>query len=240
MRFTSLANRNFKEIYRDPVSSLLGLIMPIGLLILFSTIYNKSKVPQFSPEFLTPGIIVFSFAFLIMFSAILIAKDKQSSFLTRLFTTPLKASDFIASYIIPFIPLAIFQIFACLIVGVILGAQFDNIFLAMLVFLLVALACICTGVILGALFSVNQVSGIGSLLITAIGLFGGAWMDLNMVGGVFKTIGYAMPFAHAVDSTRNLLINNSTSVYNITIVAIYAIVLLLFAIYSFRRTMKKV
>ena len=71
MKFYSLANRNMKEVYRDPISTLLGLAMPIALLILFSSIYTKSKLDMFSPQKLTPGIIVFSFAFLIMFSAIL-------------------------------------------------------------------------------------------------------------------------------------------------------------------------
>jgi len=122
MRFYSLANRNIKEVYRDPVSMLLGLVMPVALLILFSSIYKKSQLDMFSPQMLTPGIIIFSFAFLMMFSAILLAKDRQNAFLTRLFTTPLKSSDFILAYILPFIPLALFQTGICLIVGIILGA----------------------------------------------------------------------------------------------------------------------
>ncbi len=166
---------------------------------------------MFSPQMLTPGIVVFCFAFLIMFSAILLAKDKQSALLARLFTTPLKPSDFILAYILPFLPLALFQTVICLIVGAILGATFQNLILAIVIFFFTALICICLGIILGSLFTVNQVSGVGSLLVTAIGLFCGAWTPLKMMGGVFETIGYALPFAHAIDAAKGLLTGSSFS-----------------------------
>ena len=138
-------------------------------------------------------------------------------------------------------PLAFFQALICIVAGIILGATFSNIIITLLFFLLIALICISLGVIIGSLFSVNQVSGIGSLLITAIGLFSGAWMDLKMVGGIFNTIGYALPFAHAVDASKGLLtgslfIEISNSFY---VVLIYSIALLMLAILTFKRTMKK-
>ena len=242
MKFYSLAVRNFKEIYRDPVSVLLGLLLPIALLILFSSIQKNIPLDIFKPQFLTPGIIIFSFAFLIMFSAILLAKDKQSAFLVRLFTTPLKTWDYIQSYIYPFIPLAIFQVIICLIVGTILGATFSNILLSLVLFLLMALTCVSMGVTLGALFSVNQVSGVGSVLITAIGLFSGAWMELKMIGGIFETIGYALPFAHAVDASKALLsgAHFADIAKNFNVVLIYSLSSFFLAILSFKWTMKRI
>jgi len=59
----SLSGRNMKEVYRDPVSVLLGLAMPVALLILFSSIHKKVQLDMFSPQMLTPGIIIFCFAF---------------------------------------------------------------------------------------------------------------------------------------------------------------------------------
>ena len=176
-----------------------------------------------------------------MFAAILLAKDKQSTFLVRLYSTPLKSSDYILSYILPFLPLALFQTIICIITGIILGAVFNNIAVASLLFLLIALISISLGVIIGSVFTVNQVSGIGSLLITAIGLFSGAWMELNMVGGIFKSIGYALPFAHAVDASKGLLADIpfkdiSSSFY---IVLIYSVALLLLAIISFKWRLKQ-
>ncbi len=241
MKFYSLANRNIKEVYRDPVSVLLGLVMPIALLILFSSIYKRTQLEMFSPQMLTPGIIIFSFAILIMFSAILLAKDKQSAFLIRLFTTPLKSSDFILAYMLPFIPLAIFQTLICFIVGALLGATFSNVFISLIIFLPVAVICISLGIILGALFTVNQVSGVGSLLVTAIGLFCGAWTPLKMMGGVFETIGYVLPFAHAVDAAKELLSGSPFVAIsdNFYVILIYATILFILAILSFRWTMKK-
>jgi ABC-2 type transport system permease protein len=241
MKIFSLSLRNLKEIYRDPVSMLLGLGMPVALLILFSSIYKKVPLEIFSPQSLTPGIIIFCFAFLIMFSAILLAKDRQTAFLTRLFTTPLKSRDFIFSYTLPFFPLSLFQITICLIVGFILGAVFKNLILAYLIFLLVALICVSIGMILGTFLTLNQVSGVGSLIITAIALLSGAWMDLKMVGGFFETLGYALPFAHAVDASKKLFLGSAFSVVltDFYIILLYAIALFIFAILSFRLRMKK-
>jgi ABC-2 type transport system permease protein len=241
MKVISLAGRNIKEVYRDPVSMLLGLAMPVALLILFSSIHKKVQLDMFSPQTLTPGIIIFCFAFLIMFSAMLLAKDKESALLTRLFTTPLKPSDFILAYILPFIPLALFQTVICLIVGAILGATYQNLILACIILFITAIICICSGMILGSFFTVNQVSGVGSLLITAIGLFCGAWTPLKMMGGVFETIGYALPFAHAVDAAKGLLTGSSFSdiLGNFYFILIYALVLFVLAIFSFRWRMRR-
>jgi ABC-2 type transport system permease protein len=241
MKVISLAGRNIKEVYRDPVSMLLGLAMPVALLILFSSIHKKVQLDMFSPQTLTPGIIIFCFAFLIMFSAMLLAKDKESALLTRLFTTPLKPSDFILAYILPFIPLALFQTVICLIVGAILGATYQNLILACIILFITAIICICSGMILGSFFTVNQVSGVGSLLITAIGLFCGAWTPLKIMGGVFETIGYALPFAHAVDAAKGLLTGSSFSdiLGNFYFILIYALVLFVLAIFSFRWRMRR-
>lgn len=237
MRFVHLATRNLKEIYRDPVSVLLGLAMPLAMLFLFATIEKRAPIEMFSAQHLTPGIIIFSFTFLIMFAAMLMAKDKEGAFLTRLLTTPLKASDYIVSYMLPFLPLALLQITVCMVAGTLLGASFTNIALSLLPLLLIAFACINLGVMLGALFTVNQISGIGSVLITAIGLFSNIWMDLKMVGGIFETIGYAMPFAHAVDAAKGLLMGKPLFDYStdLTIALAYALVLFGLAVFAFRK-----
>jgi len=67
------------------------------------------------------------------------------------------------------------------------------------------IVCVALGMILGSLFTENQIAGIGSILISVIGIFSGAWMDLKMLGGAFEAIGYTLPFSHAVDATRAIL-----------------------------------
>lgn len=241
MKFYSLTTRNVKEIFRDPLSVILGLAMPVFMLLLFASLNKRMPLPNFAPQNLTPGIVIFGFTFIIMFSSVLLAKDKQTSFLIRLFTTPLKPSDYILSYMLPFIPLAFIQISVCFIIGIILGATFNHILLCILVLCFVSIICINTGIILGSIFSVNQVSGIGSLLITAIGLFSGIWMDLNMVGGVIQKIGYALPFAHGVDITKGILAGKSLSLFtnDLLIILTYMFITFLLAIFSFKRMMKQ-
>lgn len=206
MKWLSLANRNFKEIYRDPVSLLLGLLLPVIFLILFSSIQKKMQLDIFSAKMLTPAITVFSFTFLMMFSAMLLAKDRDTAFLTRLLTTPLKPWHFVLAYLLPFIPFAVMQMGICFLVGSFFGVSVNTGSLLSVFFLLpIALTCVGFGIALGSLFTVNQVSGIGSLLITVFSLFSGTWMDIKMIGGVFEMIATALPFYHAIDASRNLV-----------------------------------
>lgn len=205
MRFVSLAHRNLKEIFRDPITLLLGVAMPVLLLFLFSTLSNLGDgIELFSPQLLTPGIVIFSMSFVIMFTGTLLGKDTKTAFLTRLKSTPLKPVDYFLAYLLPFIPVAIFQVVVCYSVGIVLGLSIMNTGLSILVFVLMALICISIGIIMGSLLSLNQISGVGSLFITVVSLFSGAWMDLKMIGGIFSAIGYAMPFAHAVDALKAL------------------------------------
>jgi len=196
---------------------------------------------QFAPQTLTPGIIIFGYGFFIMFAATLLAKDKQSAFLVRLYTTPLRPTDFILAYILPFYPLLLVQTLICLIVGTLLGATFLNLGAAMVIFLLLGTTCISLGVMLGSLFTVGQVSAAGSLLITVISLMSGAWMDLKMVGGVFEQVGYAMPFAHAVDAARTVLAGGSlgSASSSLLVLGVYALASTALAVVSFRWTMRK-
>jgi ABC-2 type transport system permease protein len=103
------------------------------------------------------------------------------------------------------------------------------------------LLCVSLGLLMGAMLTINQVSGMGSLLIVMIALFSGAWTPLKMMGGIFEGIGYALPFAHAVDATRSLLAGASlvSILYNFYFVLIYTVLLFSLSIFAFKRTMKK-
>jgi ABC-2 type transport system permease protein len=241
MKFLRLADRNIKEIYRDPISLLLGLFMPLIMLLLFSSMFKLAELDTFSPINLTPGVIIFSFSLIIMFSAVLLAKDRQSAFLIRLFTTPLTAWDYILAYILPFIPFALMQTAVCLLVGALLGAVYQQMMFALLVFLLMAFVCVSIGMIMGSLLTENQVSAVGALFVVIISLFSGAWMDLKMVGGLFEKIGYALPFAHSVDVARavfNGAVFKEFS-HSFFVVLIYAFSLFFIAVASFLYAKRK-
>lgn len=237
MRFTSLAQRNLKEIFRDPITLLLGVAMPVLFLFLFSSLKNLGGgIELFQPQMLTPGLVIFSFAFIIMFSGTLLGKDSKTAFLTRLLSTPLRPIDFLLAYLLPFIPVAIFQVVVCYTVGIFLGGSIDHVGLSLLIFLLMALLCISFGIILGSLFTLSQISGIGSLLITTISLFSGAWMDLKMIGGIFYKIGYALPFAYSIDALKALTKGAGFAEIkgDLLWVAGYTLVFLVMAVYAIK------
>lgn len=202
MNFRCLASRNLKELLRDPLSTLLGLGLPAMLALVFLPIM-KNAIPGegFSVLTFTPTIAVFGFAFLTTFSSILIANDRQSAFLSRLLTTPLRPSDFIFAYALPFIPLGALQVVICFSAAAISGFPINGYAaLAVLVLLPIAVLCIGIGMMLGSLLNEKQAPAIASMVMIVIGLTGGLYVPLDVVGGVIKDISYALPFAHAVNA----------------------------------------
>ena len=89
MRMLTFAGRCTKEILRDPLNLGFGLGFPLVLLVLLSVIQANIPVSLFEIDTLTPGITVFGLSFLTLFSATLVARDRESALLQRLYTTPL-------------------------------------------------------------------------------------------------------------------------------------------------------
>ena len=201
MNFRSLANRNFKELWRDPLSILLGLGIPALVILVFLPIMKGAAAPAEFTKTFTASAAVFSFAFLATFSSILIANDRQSAFLSRLLTTPLRPSDFIFAYALPFIPLAVLQVVICFAASAIFGFTINGyVVLAILVMLPIAVLCIGIGMMLGSLFNEKQAPAAASMVMIIIGLSGGLYMPLDLIGGTFQDICYGLPFIHAVDA----------------------------------------
>ena len=140
MRMVSFAKRNFKEIIRDPLNLCFLFGFPIVLLLLLSAIQANIPVSMFEIDHLSPGIAVFGLAFITLFSATLIAKDRQSSFMHRLYTTPMTPLDFSLGYTVPLIPVALAEGIATYIFAVILGLEISiNIVLSILLMIPIAL-----------------------------------------------------------------------------------------------------
>ena len=121
MRMLTFAKRCAKEILRDPLNLMFGLGFPIVLLLLLSAIQANIPVHLFEIVNLTPGITVFGLSFMTLFSATLVARDRENALLQRLYTTPLKSSDFILGYLLPVLPIAAAQSAVCYLTAMILG-----------------------------------------------------------------------------------------------------------------------
>lgn len=240
MKSLAFATRNSKEILRDPLNLAFGIGFPLIILLLLSAIQANIPMELFAIDKLIPGIAVFGLSFISLFSGMLIAKDRSSSFLMRLFTTPLSASDYILGYILPLIPMAITQIAISFIAAFFLGLPVKaNVVLSFVLLIPSALLFIGIGLLAGSIFNDKQVSGIcGALLTNLSAWLSGTWFDLNLVGGGFKDIAYALPFAHAVDAGRAAISGDYASILpHLMWVIGYAIVILAIAILTFRKKM---
>ena len=242
MKMIAFANRNIKEIMRDPLNLFFGLGFPLVLIILLSAIQANIPVELFEINRLAPGVTVFGLSFMTLFSATIIAKDRGSSLLQRLYTTPLTAVDFILGYTLPIVPIAVVQCVICYIAAVFLGLEITvGVLYAVLFIIPVSLLYIALGLLCGSVFNDKQVGGIcGALLTNLSAWLSGIWFDLDLVGGLFKDIAYVLPFVHAVELERAVLNGDFSNVSeHLWWVLAYAIGTLVVAVLMFLRQMKK-
>lgn len=242
MKLLTFTNRTAKEILRDPLTVIFGIGFPLVLILLLSAIQANVPVSLFEIETLTPGITVFGLSFMTLFASTLIAKDRESALMQRLYTTPLKATDFILGYTLPIIPIAVVQCIICYVVAVILGLEVTvTILYAVLMIIPIAVFFIALGLLFGSIFNVKQVGGIcGALLTNLTAWLSGVWFDLKLVGGVFEKIANALPFVHAVELERAVLAGNYSDMFpHLWWVLGYALGAVILAIVFFLRQMKK-
>ncbi len=242
MRMLTFASRTAKEILRDPLNLAFGLGFPLVLILLLSAIQANVPVKLFEIQHLTPGITVFGLSFMTLFSATIISKDRGSSLLQRLYTTPLTPVDFILGYTLPIIPIAVAQCVICYIVAIILGlAVTIHVVYAIAFIIPVSILYIALGLLFGSALNDKQVGGIcGALLTNLSAWLSGTWFDLELVGGAFQKIAYALPFVHAVEMERAILAGNFAGIFpHIWWVLGYASLSLAAAVLLFLRQMKK-
>ena len=201
MKTLNFAKRTAKEILRDPLTMAFGLGFPVVLLLLLSAIQANIPVPMFEIQTLAPGMTVFGLSFMTLFSATLVAKDRESALLQRLYATPMTGWNFILGYMLPMLPIAFAQGVCCFLVGALLGLKLTvNILLAALFVVPISLFFIAMGLLLGSLLNQKQVGGIcGALLTNLTAWFSGIWFDLELVGGTFQKIANLLPFVHGVE-----------------------------------------
>lgn len=240
MRLLVFASRNRKELLREPMTLAFGIGFPLVVLLLLSAIQANIPVSLFEIERTTPGIAVFGLSFLSLFSGMLIAKDRTSSFLMRLFASPLTASDFILGYVLPLLPMAVAQSIICFIAAIILGlAVTTKILLALVVLIPAAVLFIGIGLLAGSVLSDKLVGGIcGALLTNVSAWLSGTWFDLKLVGRGFESLAYALPFARAVDATRAALAGDYQTIFpHLWWVIGYAVAILTVAVFAFSNRM---
>ena len=242
MRMIAFSKRCAKEILRDPINLVFGLGFPLVLLLLLSVLQRNIPVSLFEIDTLTPGITVFGLSFMTLFSATLVAKDRESALLQRLYTTPLTGLDFIIGYILPLLPIALGQTVICYLFAIPLGLTLSvNVLYAVIGMIPMAIFNIALGLLCGSILGSKQVGGIcGALLTNLSGWLSGVWFDLKLVGGVFEKIANALPFVHAVEMEKALLSGDfGLAATHILPIALYSVAITVIAVFCFLGQMKK-
>lgn len=242
MRMLTFSKRCARDILRDPLNLAFGLGFPVVLLVLLSAMQKNIPNDMFAIEHLTPGVCVFGLSFITLFAATLVARDRESALLQRLYTTPLTSVDFIVGYMLPLIPISLMQGAVSYGLALCLGLDFGvNIILAVLMIAPISILYISLGLLFGSVLTVKQVGGVcGGLLTNLSAWLSGIWFDISLVGGAFEKMGKMLPFYHAVELERAILKGDfSGSLAHLVIVAIYAVIVTLGASLLFLRQMKK-
>ncbi|MBQ6550440.1 MAG: ABC transporter permease [Lachnospiraceae bacterium] len=242
MKMLTFAKRNMREILRDPLTLFFGLGFPLILILLLSAIQANVPVNLFELTKLTPGITVFGLSFMTLFTALIIAKDRGSALLQRLYTTPMTALDFILGYTLPVIPIALAQCVICYLASMLLGLPWSvNILYAILMNIPAALLYVALGLLFGSILTDKQVGGVcGALLTNLSAWLSGIWFDLELVGGAFKKAADVLPFVHAVEMERAVLAGNFSGIFpHLFWVLGYTLAAFILAVFFFLRQMKR-
>lgn len=238
MKILNFAKRNFKELTRDPLSLIFAIILPLFLLFIFQQINIPSD--SYKLENFTPGIIVFGFSFITLFTAMLISKDRTTSLLIRLGISPMKPTEYILGYILSLVLIILIQNILFYVLACILGLNFSiNIILAALVSIVISIIFIAIGIFIGSIFSEKASSGISSIIVQLVCFTSGMYFPRELLGNTFAKVCEYLPFESAVTIIKGIMNNNLEliSSRNIIVFCVYTIAILVLSIIVFKRKM---
>ena len=243
MRILTLTGRNLKEIIRDPLSLVFTLGFPLLMEVLFYLIFHK-MTSQFEMKFLAPGIVVFSQSFLTLFVGILLATDRNTSFLTRLYVSKAKSYEFVLAYGLAIVPLVAVQSVLFFLVGGILDHSIFGVgmIFAILLSFVTSLFFIAIGILLGSIFNEKSVGGVSSIVIAGQSMLSGMWFPIGGLGKGILTFMNVLPFRNASMLVQNT-VNGIGDLFKdfflpLIILVAYMVVAFLAAILVFRAKMK--
>ncbi|MGN1345775.1 MAG: ABC transporter permease [Eubacteriales bacterium] len=245
-RTSAFAHRCMLELIRDPLSYVFALGFPLVMLAAM-TVLNASLPPEagmtvFRIDSLAPGVYVFGLSFLMLFTALLLSKDRSEAFLVRLYISPMGRADFLFGYTAPVLLLALGQgvvtMGAALILAAITGVSlsFGGACLVLIASLPAALLFTGFGLLFGSLFHDKAAPPLSSVVISLSSFLGGMWMDLDRMDGAIVTLCDALPFWDAVRVGRMALALDFDGIWpHLAVVLLWAAAVYVLAVLAFRR-----
>ena len=238
MRIINFAKRNIKELIRDPLGIVFSIILPLFLLFIF----QQFKIPNDAYKLtnFTPGIIIFSFSFITLFTATLIARDRETSLLIRLGVSPMKSYEYILGYMLSLLPIIIIQNILLFTLSIVLGLKFSiGIIWAILASIIVSILFIAIGILFGSLFKEKSASGISSVVVQLVCFTSGMYFSKDIVGKGFAKLCELLPFEASLNIIKAALNNDCKliTISNIVVFIIYTVLLLVLSIVIFNKKM---
>ena len=205
-RIKTLTGRNIKEILRDPLSLILMILLPLFMEILFYFIFHN-LTSQFEMKYLAPGIVVFSQAFLALFTGQLISLDRASAFLTRLFVSKARPHEFILGYAAALVPVALVQSVLFFLVGGIIDPSIfgAGMIRGVLLSIVTSLFFIAVGILLGSVCGEKAIGGAASIIVIGQSILSGMWFPIDKLSEGFIFAMRCFPFKNATDLIQNVL-----------------------------------
>ena len=244
-RILTLTKRNIKEIIRDPLSLVFMIGLPLILEVMFYLIFH-TMTSQFEMKYLAPGIAVFAQSFIALFSGLLIALDRGTSFLTRLYVTETRPYEFIFGYFTALLPISAIQSVLFFVVGGVIEPSFWSVGMiyGVLMCIVTSTFYVGVGILLGSICNEKSIGGVSSAVIAGQSVLSGMWFPVDGLSGGMMTVMKVLPFRNATLLVQNVT-NGFTDAFSdvllpLIIVAAYTIAAFIAAIVVFKGKMKNV
>lgn len=212
-RISAFTKRNITEILRDPLTYIFCLGFPVVMLFIMTAV-NASIPPEagmtvFRIDNLCGGIAMFGLTFVMLFTTLCVSKDRGTSFLVRMYATPMRPSDLTIGYILPMLIISAGQVIITIVTSVIVsfitGVSMNaaGLLLAFLTLIPSALLFVSLGLLFGTLFNDKAAPGLCSIIISLGSFLGCVFFDAEHTGGVMLTICKCLPFYYCTKSARS-------------------------------------
>lgn len=208
----AFAVRCAKEILRDPLSYIFCLGFPLVMLLIMTlvdrSIPKEAGMTIFRIPSLSGGVMIFGLTFVMLFTAMTVAKDRSGAFLMRMYATPMKAMDFTVGYQLPMLVISLVQglliAAASLVISLITdgGLTVGGLLLGVVSLLPSAVLFTALGLLFGTLFNEKAAPGLCSIVISLGSFLGSVWFDAEATGGVLLSISKCLPFHYCTKSVR--------------------------------------
>ena len=193
-------------------------------------------------DFFAPGIMgLAGLLVTFMLTIVTFVRERSSSTLERLLTTPVTEGEIVSGYAISFGILALAQSSVILLTGVLLfNIQIEGSFLlALLVIFLLGVGSMGMGLMFSSIAKneLQAVQFIPLVFIPSI-LLSGIFWPLEAIPELLRPIAYFIPLTYAVDGARSVMIRGwgvDEIWVQLLILALFAVVMLLFSTYMLKR-----